>query len=555
MNHVFSEIPRIKCPRSMFQRNHNLKTAINCDNIYPIYCDEALPADTFRFRQNIFARLATPIVPIMDNLYLDTFYFAVPIRLIWDDWQKFMGERPFGDTTTVYEVPQLTAPADTGITVGSFSDYIGIPTGVPNLKFSALWHRAYNLIWNTWFRDENLCAPIPVGNRTETSNTHTEVLTDYILRKRCKRHDYFTSCLPWPQKGDGTIISLGDKANVWGDGNGMLLRFRGTQSTGSDEIGYMVTKSGGQDPTIWSHTRGTDFTSVGLGTNLTSDTTHFQHGAVAVGTPLGLQTRGTVGSGVYADLSNASTITINKLREAFAIQSLLEIDARGGTRYIELLLAHFGVQSPDARMQRPEYLGGTSVPINITTVAQTSSTDSTTPQGNLAAFGTVSSGASWSKSFTEHCVILGLANVRADLSYQQGLPRMFSRKTRYDFYWPELANLGEQAVLNKEIFAQGTSADDGVFGYQERWAEYRYHPNTITSIMRSAASNSLDVWHLAQYFTSLPVLNQSFIQENVPISRAIAVQTEPALILDGWFQVDCARPMPLYSVPGLGKRL
>lgn len=555
MNHVFSEIPRITCPRSMFRRNHNIKTTIGTDFLYPVYCDEALPADTFRFRQHIFARLNTPIVPLMDNLYLDTFYFAVPIRLIWDDWQKFMGERPFGDTTTVYEVPQLTAPS-TGVQVGTLSDYLGIPINVPNLKFSALWHRAYNLIYNEWFRDENLCNPIPVGNRTETSNTHVESYSDYNLMRRGKRHDYFTSCLPWPQKGEAVGINLGNSAPVWGDGTSLNLRYKNSDgNVASGWLRFDQVTGGSNNFHIAERGSSAPVASPPVGAEFSGTNYPTAKGASATG--IGLQVAGNDGrsSGLYADLSSVSAITINSLREAVAIQSLLEIDARGGTRYIELLLAHFGVQSPDARMQRPEYLGGTSVPLNVTTVAQTSATDTTSPQGNLSAFVTASSDAAWSKSFTEHCVILGLANIRADLSYQQGLPRMFSRKTRYDFYWPELANLGEQAVLNKEIYAQGTSADDDVFGYQERWAEYRYHPNTITGLMRSTASTSLDVWHLAQNFTSLPTLGYTFITEHVPISRVVAVPSEPPMLLDGWFEVDCARPMPLYSVPGLGKRL
>lgn len=545
MNHVFSQVPKVKIPRSMFRRNHNLKTTLWTDYLVPIYVDEALPGDTFKLKQHLFGRLSTPVVPLMDNLYIDTFYFAVPIRLIDDNWQKFMGERPFGDTTTVYTVPTLTTPSG-GVVAESLSDYLGIPINVGGLEFCSYWHRAYNLIVNSWFLDENLCEPRPVAGKHYDGTTTTEALSDYVLVKRCKRHDYFTSCLPWPQKGDPVSLSLGDTAPVRGDGNALIFSDgshdmvfgHGNITASSSNVSPVlygwnrdnIPPQGSYVPSAISQSADTGLKAVGLSTSVTS-------------------------TGLVADLSVANSVTINQLREAFAIQSLLEVDARSGTRYIEILRGHFGVISPDARMQRPEYLGGSSEPMNVTTVPQTSATSEVSPQGNLSAFVTARNNMYWSKSFTEHCVILGLVNIRADLSYQQGLPRMFSRKTRYDYYWPELANLGEQAVLNKEIFAQGTSDDDDVFGYQERWAEYRYHPNMITGKFRSTYAQSLDVWHLAQKFDSLPTLSSDFIQENVPIDRVVAVQDEPPIILDGWFEVNCARPMPLYSVPSLGKRL
>lgn len=533
-NYSFSSVPKANPPRSSFRRNHNLKTTINTDYLYPIYVDECLPGDVFKFKEHLFARLSTPLTPIMDNLYLDTFYFAVPVRLVDKDFKRLMGERPFGDIRNDYEVPQMSvAPY-----VGSLSDYLGLPLAQSNTSpFSVCpwWHRAYNLVYNEWFRDENLCPARPVAGLHEDGTQSDESEADYVLVRRGKRKDYFTGCLPWPQKGEAASFAF--------DANGTASVGLGTAYFGLRSKPYegemalfagSVAGGGSYAPVQVRDSNGGNLTTNGL----------------TSGDELQLNNIDT-----DIRLSLASTLTVNQLRETIAIQHLLETDARGGSRYTELIRAHFNVTSPDARQQRPEYLGGSSIPLNVTTVAQTSASTSDSPQGNLAAFVTANHNASWTKTFTEHTLIIGLANVRADLSYQQGIPRMFSRRTKYDFYWPELANLGEQAVLNKEIYAVGTEQDDETFGYQERWAEYRYHPNMITGQFRSTAPLTLDYWHLAQKFDSLPQLNEEFIEEHVPIDRVLAVSTSqaPNLILDGWFEVSAARLMPLFSVPGLGR--
>lgn len=520
--HQFAMVPRADIPRSKFDVQSAHKTTIDSGYLVPVYVNEVLPGDTFNFKMTAFARMATPIYPIMDNMKLDSFFFFVPNRLIWNNWQKFMGEQNDPGDSISYIVPTTTSPAG-GYAVNSLQDYMGLPTvgqigGAATVTHCSFWPRAYNLIWNEWFRDQNLQDSRPVD-----LDDGPDSPADYTLQRRGKRHDYFTSALPWPQKGESVSLPLGTRANILKDNT--VFNAVGVRKAADN------TPSGGANMEI----NASQLTATGL-------------------YPVNIDPNGTL----YADLADATAATINQLRQAFQIQKLLERDARGGTRYTEIIRAHFGVVSPDARLQRPEYLGGGSTDININPIAQTSSstvTGSSTPMGTLAAMGTaLAHNHGFTQSFTEHGVIIGLVSVRADLTYQQGLPRMWSRSTRYDFYFPAFAHLGEQAVLNKEIYVQGSAADNDVFGYQERWAEYRFKPSQISGLFKSTAAGTLDGWHLAQKFNTLPTLNNTFIQDTPPLDRALAVGAEAngqQFLFDSFFDVKMARPMPMYSVPGL----
>lgn len=541
--HRFSDAPAMYMKRTKFDRSHVYKTTFNSGKLIPVFLDEVLPGDTARMSVNYFARLATPIKPIMDNIYLDWFFFFVPNRLVWEHWQNFCFEQEDPDDSTDYVIPTITATGNSeNAYVGSLWDYFGLPVNTTgNLSgISALPFRGVYLIYNEWFRDENLQKSVKIqkGDTNEVLDSArsgeqpswvftsgTNISPGLACPPRGKRHDYFTSALPWTQKGPGVNISLTGNAPVIGDGHCLgLAPDNAAAEVGylnmSGNVGAMLRNSGGSE---WK-TSQTAF--------VTSDRKK---------------------SGLLADLSDISAITINGLRTAFQMQKFYERLARGGSRYTEVLRSFFGVISPDARLQRPEFLGSFTKMVNVNPIAQTSATDNTSPQGNLSAYGvTAAKFHGFTKSFVEHGYIFGFVCARADLTYQQGINKMWLRSTVYDFYWPTFAHLGEQAVELREIYAQGTETDSTVFGYQERYAEYRYKPSQITGKFRSSVVNgSLDKWHLSQFFKNAPTLNEEFITENPPIDRIIAVPSEPEFLLDIGFRYTTVRPMPMFGTPGL----
>lgn len=532
----------IDMSRSRFDRPFSHKTTFNVGQIIPFYVDEVLPGDTFDVETSRVVRMQSLITPVMDNIYLDMYYFFVPNRIVWAHWKEFMGENSESAwiPKTEYSLPQITAPADTGFAIGTIADYLGIPTGVPNLSVNALPFRAYALVCNEWFRDENLSDPlnIPVDDATVAGvNTGTfvsDVAKGGLPYTAAKYHDYFTSALPAPQKGPDVLIPSATA------GEYPVVARSETHDVGS--VPYSVSYVGSDLPSS-----GQDYT-------FAFDSSGVSRRALFSGSDGG--STFPVINNLWAQASGGLGATINQLRMAFQIQKLYEKDARGGTRYIEVLKAHFGVTSPDARLQRPEYLGGNRIPININQVLQTSGTaEGTTPQGTPVGQSlTTDTHHDFKKSFVEHGFVIGVMVARYRHTYQQGIERFWNRHTRFDYYWPVLANIGEQAILNKEIYAQGTGEDEEVFGYQEAWADYRYKPDRVSSEMRSAYAQSLDVWHLADDYDKLPALSDSWIREDpANVDRVLAVQsnTSAQLFADIFVMNRTTRPMPMYSIPGL----
>lgn len=527
-SHNFAMIPRADIPRSRFPARKNLKTTISSAFLYPVFLEEVLPGDTWNVRVNVAARTAVPIVPIMDNWHMEFFYFFTPCRLVWDNWVRFMGEQDNPTDSTSYTIPQVVSPVD-GWQPNTIWDHMGIPPAgqiaVGNtISVNALPMRAYNLIYNQWFRDENLRT-----SNTVPKNDGPDNQAFYALARRGKRHDYFTSALPFVQKGPSVSLPLGTQAPV--RGIGQLTSYGGAVS-GPNNVREWNALGVSYPLYIPTSTAGAMVIRV-------------DNASGASSSPL-----------VYADLSSATAATINQLRQSFQIQKLLERDARGGTRYTEIVRSHFGVISPDARLQRPEYIGGGSIPVITNAIPQTSQTAGANPLGQLGATGSARGTNGFTYAATEHGYIIGLAQVRPDLTYQQGLRKLWSRSTRYDFYFPVFAMLGEQAILSKEIYCDGSAADNDVFGYQERWAEYRYNPNEIHGYFRSTTPGTIDYWHSAERFLTRPVLNSTFIEDrsNVTLARNFAagvLADNQQFIIDMVYDGHIARQMPTYSVPGL----
>lgn len=554
----FATLPQVDIGRSRFDRSSSVKLSFNAGDIVPFYVDEVLPGDTFNIDTSKVVRMPSLITPIMDNIYLDTYFFFVPNRLVWSHWRQFNGENTESAwlPKTEYQVPQITAPADTGWKVGTIADYMGVPTGVPGLSVNALPFRAYALIMNEWFRDENLQDPlnIPVDDATVAGVNSDTFVTDVAKGGKpfiaAKFRDYFSACLPAPQRGEDVAIPVATAGNYAVVGNGKSLAL----TDGTNLAGLYNSPTGSPPDTFTQSTVYNVYFNQSVGANPTFDKATPLY---SLGVPTAEQLAGDLSrSGLIAVADgNAAAATINQLRLAFQIQKLYERDARGGTRYVEILKSHFGVTSPDARLQRPEYLGGNRVPININQIVQQSQTTEQSPQGTPVGLSvTADNHSDFTKSFVEHGFVIGLMVARYDHTYQQGLERFWSRKDRFDYYWPVFANIGEQAVLNKEIFAQGNEKDDEVFGYQEAWADYRYKPNRVAGEMRSTYAQSLDIWHLGDDYDSLPSLSDSWIREDKStIDRVIAVTSAVShqFFADIYIQNRTTRPMPLYSIPGL----